>query len=327
MTGAGTDVVVGLDTADDAGVVRLTDDVAVVTTADFITPPFDDPRGFGAIAAANALSDVWAMGGEPIAAINLCALPREVPTEIAREILAGAAEKVREAGAATVGGHTVVGPELLFGLAVTGRVHPGRVWRNGGLRPGDALVLTKPLGCGLYVTAARAGRLSAAEIERVAKTMMELNAVAKRVLERFAPSAATDVTGFGLAGHALGMARASGLRVRIDLATLPLHPEALRLAEAGTSCRGERENRACLAGEVRVAAGVDGPLAHSIPFDPQTSGGLLVGLEARTAAEAVRALRDAGVGSACVIGGAEAAAVPEVLLDRGDGSGWPAPES
>lgn len=316
-------MVVGLDTADDAGVVRLADDIAVVTTADFITPPFDDPRGFGAIAAANALSDVWAMGGEPIAAINLCALPREVPTEIAREILAGAADKVREAGAATVGGHTVVGPELLFGLAVTGRVHPGRVWRNGGLRPGDALVLTKPLGCGLYVTAARAGRLAASEVQRISETMMQLNAVAKRTLERFAPSAATDVTGFGLAGHALGMARASGVRVRLDLASLPLHPEALRLAEEGSTCRGERENRACLAGEVRVASGVEGALAHSIPFDPQTSGGLLVGLDARAAAEAVRALRTAGVESACVVGRAEASATPEVLLDRSEGAGWP----
>lgn len=307
-------MLVGLETADDAGVVRLADDLAVVTTADFITPPFDDPRAFGAIAAANALSDVWAMGGEPVAAINLLALPREVPREVAREILAGAAEKVREAGAATVGGHTVAGPELLFGLAVTGRVHPARVWRNSGLSPGDVLVLTKPLGCGLYVTAARAGELSPGEQARVIAAMTELNAAAKRTLERFAPTAATDVTGFGLAGHALGMARASNVRVRLELGSLPLHPEAVRLAEAGKSCRGERENRAATQAELTIEAPVERALTRSIPFDPQTSGGLLVGLAPGSAAAAVSALRDAGIAAARVVGEAEASSTPGVRL-------------
>lgn len=288
-------MLVGLETADDAGVVRLAGDLAVVTTADFITPPFDDPAAFGAIAAANALSDVYAMGGAPLCAINLCAFPRELAPEAARAILVGAAEKAAEAGCPIVGGHTVASPELFFGLAVTGRVGADAVWRNRGLRPGDELVLTKPLGTGLYVGGARRGLISAEALGVAIASMCALNAGAAMVAARFSPHAATDVTGFGLVGHALGMARASGVDLEIVLDAVPLLPEARALAEAGVTCRGERDNRDATTAEVAVAAARTADPRLPILFDPQTSGGLLLGVSAGTGQPLVTALGQAGV--------------------------------
>jgi selenide,water dikinase len=296
----GGDVLVGVETSDDAGVVRLRDDLAIVTTADFITPPFDDPALYGAIAAANALSDVYAMGGQPVCAINLCAFPKALGNDVAREILGGALAKVTEAGAATVGGHTVLSPELFFGLAVTGQVHPDRVWRNRGLRPGDRLLLTKPLGTGFLVGAARAGQLAAAALERVGRVMATLNRDAARVLAAFGPSAVTDVTGFGLAGHALGMARASRVILRVELDALPMHAEVPALIAAGVTCRGERENREATRGEVQVAPGRASDPRLALALDTQTAGGLLAGIAEQHAEACLQALRSAGVEAAMV---------------------------
>ncbi len=294
------EVIVGLETADDAGVVRLSDDLAVVTTADFITPPFDDPRAFGAIAAANALSDVYAMGGTPVCALNLCAFPRELAIEAAREILAGAADKAAEAGCPLVGGHTVASPELFFGLAVTGRVAPLAVWRNHGLSPGDELVLSKPLGTGLYVGAARKGLLGEEALAAARASMMLLNAQAARIAAAFSPRAVTDITGFGFVGHALGMARGSRVDLEIDLAAVPLFPEAAALSAAGVTCRGERDNRSATAAEVAIEQAHAADPRVPVLFDPQTSGGLLVGVAVGKGQALAEALCEAGLTGALV---------------------------
>ncbi len=304
---AGPEVVVGLETGDDAGVVRLRDDLAVITTADFITPPFDDPYVYGQIAAANALSDVYAMGGDVVTAIHLCAFPRALSGRQAREILSGSAERVRTAGASVVGGHTVAAPELFFGLAVTGAVHPARVWRNRGLRPGDTLVLTKPLGTGILVGAARAGAVAGPPLDAAIRSMVALNRDAAHVAALFSPSAVTDVTGFALAGHGLGMARPSGVSLHLSLSALPAFDQAVELSVAGFTCRGERANRAATEAELVVPASLERDPRIALVFDPQTSGGLLVGIDATTAPDLVDALREAGVEHATVVGRCEAA--------------------
>jgi selenide, water dikinase len=282
-------VLVGVETADDAGVVRLSNDEAVVTTADFITPPFDDPHLFGVIAATNALSDVYAMGGEVLCAINLCLFPKELPLEWGRAILAGANDAVRAAGAALVGGHTVLSPELFFGQAVTGRVSPHRVWRNVGARPGDALLLTKPLGTGVIVSAARKGQCPEVVLRAATDSMTTPNRVAAGVLRQFAVSACTDVTGFGLAGHALNMARGSDVSFELDSAAIPAFDGVQALREQGFTCRGEKDN------EKAFAFAVDGAARTGFLFDPQTSGGLLVALPAKHASAALGALHALGI--------------------------------
>jgi selenide,water dikinase len=304
-------VLVGLETGDDAGVVRIDAAQAVVTTADFITPPLDDPERYGRIAAANSLSDVYAMGGTPICAINLCLFPRELAPESAREILAGAHAVLVEVGVPLVGGHTVHAQELFFGLSVTGLVAPQRLWRNVGAQPGDVLLLTKPLGTGLFVTGMRrrlAGTVfSAAEQAACIAGMAATNARAAQVLRRFDVHAATDVTGFGLVGHALGMTRGTAPRVRlcIDVARLPLYAGALALGQAGVTCGGAKNNRAAYRAQLAIHGSLD-PAHEEILFDPQTSGGLLVALPAEQAEPAAAALREAG-GSAHAIGEVEAA--------------------
>lgn len=266
-----------------------------MTTADFITPPFDDPEGYGRIAAANSLSDVYAMGGTPVCALNLCVFPRDLDRGVAREILEGARAVLAEAGAALVGGHTVRGPELLFGLSVTGVVNPHRIWRNIGARPGDALLLTRPLGAGLIVSGARRGLARDAERLACAALMAQTNRRAAEALARFSVHAATDVTGFGLIGHALGMA--VGVSLRIDFAALPIYAGARALAEVGVTCGGARANRDAYRGAVITSA----PLAaadEELLYDPQTSGGLLVALPEGEAASAERALVESGVPAA-----------------------------
>lgn len=309
-------VLVGIETGDDAGVYLLPqpagsasdDSLALVQTADFITPPFDDPRGYGRIAACNALSDVYAMGGRPVTALNLCAFPRELEAAVAREILEGAAEALAEAGAALVGGHTVYAPELFFGLAVTGLVSPRRLWRNVGAKAGDVLILTKPLGAGLVVTAARKSHALLTETDRLscAAGMATLNARAAAVLADHSVRAATDVTGFGLAGHALGMTRGRDggegpIALSIELAALPLYPGARALAESGLTCGGAQANRRAYRSRVGSASPLS-PADEELIFDPQTSGGLLVALPSGQAEAALRALRDAGLDAAACIG-------------------------
>ncbi len=285
-------LLVGAETSDDAGVVRLRRDLAIVHTADFFTPLVDDPYQFGRIAAANALSDVYAMGGRPLAALNLIAFPCEtLPGEVMAEILRGGAERAEAAGALIVGGHSIVDTELKYGMAVTGVVHPERLVRNGGAQVGDALVLTKPLGTGIVATGIKRGATSEEEAEAAIASMVALNAEAGRLLGRFRAHACTDVTGFGLAGHALEMAEASpGTSLVFEADALALLPGAARLAEAGHVTGGSRRNREFLGSRMEIARTVPKAIAEAV-VDPQTSGGLLVAMAPGDAREYVDTLK------------------------------------
>jgi selenide,water dikinase len=298
------DLLVGTSTADDAGVFRLTPELAIVQTVDFFAPIVDDPFTFGQVAAANALSDVYAMGGEPCTALNVAAFPRDLPVEILGDILRGGIEKAREAGCIVVGGHTLVDEEIKFGMAVTGTIHPDRIWRNVGARPGDVLLLTKPLGTAIVTTAVKHGAEIADALAAAERSMTTLNAAASRALRAFDVHACTDVTGFSLLGHGYEMAHGSGVRLVVDAAALPLLPQARTLAAGGVSTGGCKRNRDWLADKVEIAPRVAPDLVE-IAFDPQTSGGLLVALPVDQARRALDALVAAGVG-ATVVGAVEA---------------------
>ncbi len=301
------DVLVGTSTADDAGVFRIAPDLALVQTVDFFTPIVDDPFQFGAIAAANALSDVYAMGGEPRTALNIACFPQQgVPFEVLSDVLRGGLAKAAEAGVVVVGGHTVIDDEIKFGMAVTGLVHPDRILRNAGARPGDALVLTKPLGTGIVTTALKHGAGTPAEHAAAIDAMTALNAASARVLRDFPVHACTDVTGFGLLGHAYEMAHASDVRLALRGEALPILPGARALAVAGHLTGGCRRNRDWLADKVEIAAGLPSDLAE-VAWDPQTSGGLLVAVAEADAGRLLEALLGAGV-AASAIGAAEARA-------------------
>jgi selenide, water dikinase len=296
------DLLVGTATADDAGVFRLTPDLALVQTVDFFTPIVDDPFQFGAVAAANALSDVYAMGGEPRTALNVACFPqRGVPMAVLGEILRGGIAKATEAGVVVVGGHTVIDEEIKFGMAVTGLVHPERFWRNVGARSGDALVLTKALGTGIVTTARKHGMGTEVEEAAAIESMLALNATASRTLREFAVHACTDVTGFSLLGHGFEMAHGSSVRIELTAAQLPSLPGARALASAGQLTGGCRRNREWLADRVEVAAEVPADLVE-LAYDPQTSGGLLAAMPAATADAAVAALRAAGMACATIVG-------------------------
>jgi selenide, water dikinase len=289
------DLLVGTSTADDAGVVRIAPDLALVQTVDFFTPIVDDPFQFGAIAAANALSDVYAMGGEPRTALNVACFPdKDVPFEILGEVLRGGLAKAEEAGVLVVGGHTVIDEEIKFGMAVTGFVHPDRIWRNVGALPGDALLLTKPLGTGIATTAAKRGAGATEAITAAVTSMMTLNAAAASALRAFEVHACTDVTGFGLLGHGYEMAHGSGVRLDLAAGDLPALPGVGALVVAGHLTGGCRRNRAWLADKVEVAADVPAAIAE-LAWDPQTSGGLLVSVPAEQARRITDALAAAGV--------------------------------
>jgi selenide,water dikinase len=295
VTGSTADLLVGLAPFDDAAVYRLSGELALVSTTDFFPPLVDDPADFGAIAAANACSDVFAMGGRVVLALNVSAFPERMPTEAVAAILSAAAAVVAEAGGTVAGGHTIRSEEPIFGLAVQGLVHPDRVWTKAGARPGDALVLSKPLGTGIVLAGGTDGDKAAA----VAR-MRELNRAAAEILSglEVRPSAVTDVTGFGLFGHAWEMAERSGVRLCIDAASLPLYDGALAAAGAGVRTGGDVRNRAHLEGRVRVGASVSDGL-EALAYDPQTSGGLL----AAVTPPSVDALTAAGF---VVIGAVEA---------------------
>jgi selenide,water dikinase len=273
---------VGIDTCDDAGVYRLSDEVALVQTVDFITPVVDDPFQFGQIAAANSLSDVYAMGGRPLTAMNVAGFPsKKLDRAILAEILKGGGDKVREAGAVIVGGHTVEDEELKYGLSVTGLVHPGRVITNQAAEPGDALLLTKPLGTGLVSTAGKRGKASRESLDAATASMLRLNRDACAAMIEAGARAATDITGFGFLGHAMNLARGSGVRVAIELSALPLLPGAMDLARRGMSPGGTAHNRDYYGPMILWPKGLDEAWAR-IAFDPQTSGGLLIAIpEAR----------------------------------------------
>ncbi|MCU0304986.1 MAG: selenide, water dikinase SelD [Thermoanaerobaculales bacterium] len=302
-------LIVGIETADDAGVVKLTDELALIHTTDFFPPMVDDPYAFGRIAATNALSDVWAMGGVPLAAMNLVSYPlKQLGGEVLKEILRGGLEAMAEAGAVLAGGHTIEGAELLYGLAVTGTVHPDEVWRNGGARPGDALVLSKPLGTGLVTTAAKAAMAAPDHLTTAMRWMTTLNREAAEALKTVGPHAVTDVTGFGLAGHAAEMAEASGCAIELELAALPAMPGALDAAAAGLVPAGAGKNRSSLAAVLSIAGGAD-ELRVDLALDPQTSGGLLAAVTPDAAERLLRRLP-----GAALVGRVTAGPAGEVLL-------------
>jgi selenide,water dikinase len=276
-------VLVGFETGDDAGVFRLDEKTALVQTVDFFTPVVDDPYSFGQIAAANALSDVYAMGGRPLTALSIAAFPEsDFPLEWARAIVVGGADKLREAGCVLLGGHSVRDPEIKFGYAVTGLVDPERILTNAGARPGDLLVLTKPLGTGVIATALKAGQAPPESAAAAAQAMATLNRIAAAVALRHGVVAATDVTGFALAGHAWNIARASRVALEIRSAALPLLPGALALAETFQP-GGLKANRAFFEPKVRYLP-APAPALQALLFDPQTSGGLLLAVPEASAA-------------------------------------------
>jgi selenide,water dikinase len=295
-------LLVGFDTSDDAGVYRLDDEKAIVVTADFITPPVDDPFLFGQIGAANSLSDIYAMGGKPLTCLNLIGFPTDqLGPEILHGIVEGALSKITEAGAVLAGGHTTADDEPKFGLSVTGIVHPDNYWRNIGARPGDVLVLTKPIGSGVLFNANLKKWVSEQALNECIGHITTLNKVAAETMAGFSIHAATDITGFALAGHALEMAQGSGVTLEIQAAQVPTMREALAMYEKGVSTGVNAENRALIEKETRFSSALSA-WHQEIFVDPQTSGGLLVSLPAAEGDALVNALHDKGVEAACIIG-------------------------
>jgi len=313
---ADPDLLVGFETADDAAVYRVSPEIAIISTVDYITPVVDDPVWFGRIAAANSLSDVWAMGGRPIMALNVVNFPaKDLDLGLLRDMLRGGAEKVVEAGACLAGGHSVEDPEPKYGLAVTGVVHPERVLANCGALPGDAIVLTKPLGNGVLFNANRAGKYPYADLEReVLPVTAALNMAACEAALRHEVHALTDITGFGIAGHALEMAAGSGVRIVLSYRALPLYPGTTEMYAAGVGTGSNAGNRALCGERLRFAAQLRRE-RQEVLFDPQTSGGLLAALPEAQAREYVRDLHAAGLPWAAVIGFVEAGAPGITVTD------------
>jgi selenide, water dikinase len=295
-------VLVGLSRADDAGVYKVSDDLALIQTVDFFTPVVDDPYWFGQIAAANALSDVYAMGGEPKTALNLIAFPlKQMDLSVLRQVIQGGMDKVREAGAVLLGGHSVEDEELKYGLSVTGFIHPQRILTKHGLKVGDRLVLTKPLGTGIVNTAIK-GNLASGEITRkVIAIMAALNRTAAAVMREYPVHACTDITGFGLIGHLAEMMQGTHLGLKIVLEKLPIIDVALGFAAMGMVPAGTHKNRSFRAPLVDMDEEVD-PALQDIIYDPQTSGGLCIVVERTSADGMVEHLQSEGVEHAAIIG-------------------------
>jgi selenide,water dikinase len=282
-------LLVGYDKSDDAAVYRITDDLAMVNTVDFFPPIADDPYTYGAIAAANALSDVWAMGGEPKVALNIMAVPEDLPKDVVHQILAGGYAKVFEAGASIVGGHSIFDEEPKYGLAVTGFVNPQVMWENAGAKVGDRLIYTKPLGIGVITTAAKGGLASDEARDLAEKCMLGLNKYARDVAVNFPVNAATDVTGFGVLGHTLEMAEGANVCIEIDTAGLDvMHPEVLEFARMGVLPAGMYRNRHFA--QDKVDAGTCDRAMQDVLYCPETSGGLLFSVAEEHAQELFDAL-------------------------------------
>lgn len=292
-------LIVGYDKSDDASVYVITDEVALVQTTDFFPPIVDDPYLFGQIAAANALSDVYAMGGEPRTALNIMCLPESMDKHTVHEILRGGYAKAYEAGAIITGGHTIHGAEPIYGLAVAGFVHPDKVLTNSGAEPGDVLLLTKPLGVGVITTAAKADLVEAPVLDRIYRQMATLNKAARDVLVNYPVHSCTDVTGFALLGHSFEMAQGSGCTLHIRAHAVPFHPEALELARMGFIPAGAYRNREYAQAGVQVKGQVEQAL-EDLFYDPQTSGGLLAAVPEECAEECLNRLLAAGVEAACI---------------------------
>jgi len=295
-------MLVGTETGDDAGVYRLRPDLAIVNTVDFFTPIVDDPYIFGQISAANSLSDVYAMGGDPVTCMNIVCFPKgKMDIEILGEILKGGAEKVKESGAVVIGGHSIIDEEIKFGMAVTGVIHPDKIFRNVGVQEGDVLILTKALGTGIIATALKKGKASDESVNEAVKSMTTLNAAASMVARKHSVHACSDVTGFGILGHALGMASGSGVTLVIESAKMPLLRGAPRLAEKGYITGGCKRNREYLSDKMTIDKSIREGLVE-IALDPQTSGGLLLAVAKRHAAKLVEDLNAAGVTHATEVG-------------------------
>lgn len=314
-------LMVGTETNDDAGVYRLTDEIALVQTVDFFTPIVDDPYSFGQVAAANALSDIYAMGGKPLTVLNIVAFPiKTLDSSILASILAGAADKVKEAGATLVGGHSIDDQEPKFGLAVTGTIHPGKVRTNAGARPGDKLILTKPIGVGILTTSIKKDLLAAEEIADVTRVMTTLNKTAAETMEPYDVSACTDITGFGLLGHTLEMAKGSQVGITVYWDQVPVLPRVRELAEKGLVPGGTKNNYEHVRDSIEFPADLD-QIDQYILCDAVTSGGLLIAVNPDQAEELTDKLRRAGV-AASLIGEATAGAGPvsgRITVKRSNG--------
>lgn len=294
-------LLLGLDVPDDAAVYRINDETALVQTADFFTPVVDDPYDWGAIAVANALSDVYAMGGTPLTGLNLVGWPKEADMDLLARVLEGGADKADEAGCAVVGGHTVDDPEPKFGMAVTGIVHPDRIVKLSTAKPGMSILLTKPLGMGIIATACKAGRIDKALLNRATRLMATLNAGAAAAMREVGAAACTDVTGFGLLGHLRGMLAASGCSANLVADNVPILDGVGGLAKEGLVPGGTRRNQDYFGASVEFDADID-PIVRTMMFDAQTSGGLLIVVERSKQEQMVKALRSRGTPVSAVIG-------------------------
>jgi selenide,water dikinase len=270
-------VIVGFDRSDDAGVFRLNDETALVQTVDFFTPVADDPFVYGQVAAINALNDVYAMGGKPLSALSIVCYPQKGDWDVLGQILAGGQAAMNAEDVIVIGGHSVDDQEMKFGYAVTGIIHPKKVFTNSGARPGDVLILTKPIGTGAINTAVKRGVASDATVAAAILAMTTSAAAASKVMQTVGASACTDVTGFGLLGHAYEMANGSGVTLTVDSKQVPLLPDVLELIAAGMLTRGDKNNRVYVGETVRIAGDVSGAMQSAL-FDPQTAGGLLISL-------------------------------------------------
>ncbi len=306
-------LLVGIETADDAGVYKINETTALIQTLDFFTPIVDDPYLFGQIAAANSLSDVYAMGGKPLTVMNIVAFPIGcLPAEVLGDILAGGQDKIMEAGAVLVGGHTIEDKEPKYGLSVTGTVHPDHIWTNAGAKPGDQLILTKGIGTGVLTTAARA-EMFPSGVEGAIQSMATLNRTAAEIAAKYTVHACTDITGFGLLGHAYEMAAGSGVVMKLQSTAIPLLPDAAEAANMGFVPSGAYANRDYLK-TIIIASHVPVHI-QDLCFDPQTSGGLLLSVPFNVADLLLRDLHKAGIVGAAIIGEVTQEGRGEIYVD------------
>lgn len=307
-------LLVGLNTSDDAAVYKLNDNQALIYTVDFFTPVVDDPYIFGQIAACNALSDVYAMGGKPLLALNIVGIPEQMTEDVLPYILKGGADKVKESGAVVGGGHSIICPEPIYGLSVLGEVHPDKVITNAGAKPGEVLILTKPLGTGIAATAFKADMIDDKLYKKVIDIMSSLNKVASEAAVSCDASSMTDITGFGLMGHANEMAEASRVSLRIEADKIPIISGVTELASMGLLPAGLYRNKKHLEGKVKVDARVPENIAD-IVFDPQTSGGLLISIDEEKALKLMAILAASGNNHARIIGRVENRQDYNILLE------------
>ena len=307
-------LLVGFETCDDAAVYRLSDDLAFISTVDFITPPVDDPYWFGQIAAANSLSDVYAMGGKPLTALNLIMFPMKIlGVTLLREILRGGSDKVLEAGASIAGGHSVDDNEPKYGLAVTGVVHPDRILTNCGAKEGDALILTKPLGTGVLFNACRSKKLPWCDLEVILPEVASLNKKAIEIALNFDVHACTDITGFGIIGHSLEMARGSGVQINLFYDKLPFYPNALQMYRKGETTGSNKANKKLAEGLYKKTRELSKE-EEELLFDPQTSGGLLLSLPSAESGKLTMELKKSGIEAAVQVGEVVASQEPHIEI-------------